>query len=153
VNKGGCISLEILGLINQIWQKRVGVFRDIVLPQNRWELPCNGSEELALFLFYAAIFMRGGIISEDPFRLLFQLKQDDPKFFDPEYVTNRLLPENIEEAIRKTKPLSPNGGSVPGSPNPYKLGEHSRSWHHNSRVLAKRFQGNPLHIFSGVGSF
>lgn len=146
-------AVEILGIIDLAWKNKTGIFQNVVLPQDRWDLP-DSQIELALFLFYAAIFMRGGIISEDPFRILFQLREDNPELFNPEFVAKKLLPQTVEEAIKGVKIFSfDKGGSILKPSNAYKLEEHSRSWYHNSLVLMKRFGGNPLRIFEATDDF
>lgn len=148
-------ATSVFRILDKEWREQKGVFSKIVLPQDRWPLP-EDKRELALFLFYSALFMRGGVVSEDPMRLLFALKHDFPNFFEPHYVVKHLSPAFIEDALRKTIPvqLAKNGKSNGRSnSNVYKLDEHSKAWFHNSEVLEKYYMGDPLNIFHNIRDF
>src|SRR3989344_5008609 len=77
--KRACALFEIL---TDLWTRKIGVFQNIVLPQNRVELPGEPRDKANLLLF-AAITQRGGIVSEDPFKYLESLADTHPSLFDP----------------------------------------------------------------------
>jgi len=148
-------ALSVFKILDHGWQKQTGVFKDIVLPQDRWPLP-KDPLELALFFFYAALFMRGGVISEDPFRWLYFLRQEFPGFFNPEKVSQELSPISIRDGFEDITQRVLNGTArtyTEFGPMAYKMTQHSQAWHVNSLYLVKFWGGNPLNIFRGVKNF
>ena len=69
---------EVFQILENGWQRRNGIFNGIVLPQDRWDAPVDNREH-ANWLFYAALPMRGGIMSEEPFKWMWKLKQRFPE--------------------------------------------------------------------------
>jgi len=154
-------ALAVFKILDLEWRAKRGVFANIVLPQDRLRLPRN-NERKVNFLFYSALFMRGGIISEDPFRWLVTLHDKRPEYFNPEFVVkNGLTPDDIKDAfIAITPKVLAQNGLVPGrkangSGNPfaYKIDQHTKSWIANSQFFVKEFDGNILNIFAGVRDF
>ena len=148
-------ALAVFKILDEQWRQRFGVFKDIVLPQNRWPLPMKTNQEVANFLFYSAIFMRGAIISEDPFRGLRSLWESFPHIFDPKIVVYKeLKSDDIKDALSKVlfKPL--NGNSEPKKAfNLYKINEFTNSWINNSKLVVEKFESEVLNIFKGVKDF
>ncbi|MCF7836042.1 MAG: hypothetical protein K9M15_02885 [Candidatus Marinimicrobia bacterium] len=134
-------AFEVFKILEKDWREEKGVFNGVVLPQDRWTLP-EDPLKLTQFLFYAALFMRGGIISDDPFKWLYFLFKQEPELFDSNYIVSEgVLPEEIEERLISFFPLN------------YKIDEHSKAWHHNSHVIVDRWGGDPRKIFDGIDEF
>lgn len=148
-------ALAVFKILDEQWRKKFGVFEGVVLPQNRWSLPMKTNREKANFLFYSAIFMRGAIISEDPFRGLGSLWESFPHIFDPKIVISKgLKSDDIKDALAKVllKPL--NGDDEPKKVfNLYKVEQFTNSWINNSRLVVEKFNGDVLNIFRGVNDF
>jgi hypothetical protein len=144
---------DVFSVINNHWQYKTGVFRNVVLPQDQWELPKNATD-LALLLFYAALFMRGGINSEDAFRWIYRVWLKQPDLFVPAVIMEKHTPETIEAVFRLAESqYSENNGSKKTNPLHYKADQHSRAWIENSRYLLDKWKGDPLGIFDGVATF
>lgn len=112
----------------------------ILLPQDMYPRPSDPHRH-ALWLFYCAIFMRGGVISEDPFRPLWALWNKYPGMFEPATVVAQWSPRRIMRAFHSV------GFSK------YKRKEHAKAWHFNSVTLAEEWNSDPLRIFEGVSDF
>lgn len=154
-------ALSVFKILDREWQLRKGVFKDIVLPQDRLKLP-EEKRQMVNFLFYGALFMRGGIISEDPFRWLCALYDEHPEYYDPAFVVKCSLTENdLKEAFIKITPKvlslnkSAKGRKENGSGNPfaYKIGQHTKAWIANSHFFVKRWGGNISDVFEGAKDF
>jgi hypothetical protein len=150
------VALEVFNVLGKAWRKKEGIFRDIVLPQDRYPAIDN-PREYANWFFYCALPMRGGIISEEPFKLLWQARNEIPDLFEPEKVIRRWGPEEIEKLLRFliVKRFSDgddlkNGGNKKKG---YKIDELARSWHRNSLALATHWGSNVLNVFWGVTEF
>lgn len=154
-------ALAVFQILDREWKANRGVFANIVLPQDRLRLPADDQQKVN-FLFYAALFMRGGIISEDPFRWVCALYDERPEYYDPMFIVkNGLAPDDIKNAFVAITPriLAQNGfvkgrkenGS--GNPFAYKIDQHTKAWIANSQFFVKKFDGNILNIFDGVGDF
>lgn len=147
-------ALAVFKILDEQWRKKFGIFKDIVLPQNRWPLPMKTDQEKANFLFYSAIFMRGAIISEDPFRFLVSFWESFPDFYDPKYVVSfKLKPNDIGDALIKVTPRLKNANGQWKSFNLYKIEQFMNSWINNSRLVVEKFEGDVLNIFKGVDNF
>ena len=75
---------QVLPAMDRLWRERRDLgtegnrlFGDVVLPQDMFPRIENPTD-YALWLFYAALFMRGGIVSEDPFNPLNRLRDQFP---------------------------------------------------------------------------
>ncbi len=137
---------QVLPAMDRLWRERRDLgtegnrlFGDVVLPQDMFPRIENPTD-YALWLFYAALFMRGGIVSEDPFNPLNRLRDQFPDMFVPARVAE------WDEA----KILS--AFDAVGMLN-YKRDEHAKAWLLNSRLLAEWWEGDPLFIFKRVGEF
>ncbi len=145
-------ALEVFKSLNSLWVRRAGIFSDIVLPQDRWPLPETPREQANYFL-YAALPMRGAVISEDPFRWLSRLREKFPEMFEPEMVAKEWSAKRISEAVRTTTSEILNGG---GNGNQgagalgYKLVQLVEHWRENSIILSNYWGGNLLNVFWGV---
>lgn len=151
-------ALEIFRLLDHLWRDKEGIFKNIVLSQNRWPEP-EKQIELANYLFCAALFMRGARNSDDPFRWLSKLWQQVPQMFNPTIVARDWPPERIQETIRTITPeilkvlkqedRLKNGAGALG----YKLEDSAKFWHRNLTLLAQYWDSNILNAFWGVTEF
>ena len=116
-------ALAMFKILDEQWRKKTGVFEGVVLPQDRWLLPMKTNQEKANFLFYSAIFMRGAIISEDPFRFLVSFWESSPKLYDPKFIISQELgPSDIANVLMNIMPKSRNGnGNLKNAFNLYKV--------------------------------
>jgi len=156
---------EVFQILDDFWRAKRGVFSDVVLPQDAWPTPniwqtgFKDDRDKANWLFYVALPMRGGVVSEVPFRLWWNLKIKRPELFDPnsasdfeareieKFLRNAII-ENFKGDASKLKSMRENG-----QPFGFGVSEHSKSWVHNSGILKKFWDGNILNVFSGVGDF
>lgn len=154
-------ALSVFRILNREWQAERGVFENIVLPQDRLKLP-GDKRQMVNFLFYSALFMRGGIISEDPFRWVVALFDERPEYYDPNFIVEHsLAPDDIRDAFLSitSKILAQNssvkGRKENGSGNPfaYKIEQHTKAWIANSKFFVKDFGGDILNIFKDVEDF
>jgi len=148
-------ALEIFRILEKLWIEKTGIFKDVVLPQDYWPLP-KDSKDKANYFFFAALPMRGGVISEDPFKWIHQLNTGFPEMFNPEIVAKEWTPQRIEKAIKSVTPIVLNGQGINnkgvGIPG-YKIEEHSRAWYENA-VKLSTYWGNDLrNVFWGVTEF
>ncbi|HPN54373.1 MAG TPA: hypothetical protein PLB52_00410 [Candidatus Moranbacteria bacterium] len=150
-------ALKVFRILDREWRAQKDVFENIVLPQDRLKFSRDAN-----FLFYAALFMRGGIISEDPFRWICVLYDENPEYFDPNYIVDEGIEEaDLQKAFLKITPkvLAQNGhvygrkenGS--GNPFAYKIDQHTKAWITNSYFLVDKWNGNILKVFKGVKDF
>ena len=155
-------ALAVFRILSLEWRAKRGVFANVVLPQDRLRRLPRNNERKINFLFYSALFMRGGIISEDPFRWLIALYDAWPEYFNPEFIVRKgLTPDDIKKAFIAITPkvLAQNGlvkrrkenGS--GQPFAYKIEQHAKAWIANSQFFVDRFKGNILNIYDGVRDF
>lgn len=145
-------ALRVFSTLDELWKNNQWPFDNILLPDEMivrsLEVPQQNS------LFFAALFMRGGVISEDPIRLVNQLLIDYPAIFHPDQAKDlgeQQLVDIFEEVSVKIKSL--NGDPLKKSAFRYKAGEYARSWIFNARLLAEEFKGDPLSIFKDTGDF
>src|SRR5581483_10279534 len=90
---------QVFSVLQDLWEKKEGVFRDVVLPQNRVTLSIDPVKK-ANWLMFAAITQRGGIVSEDPFKYLQALEEQYPTLMDPQgVVDNWRGPTHVQEAL------------------------------------------------------
>lgn len=166
---------EVFTVLQEKWTKKEGVFRGIVLPQEKINLP-EGLVEQANFFLFTAITQRGGIVSEDPVKYVQELRKKYPELFHPQAIVDRWSPHAIEGALkeivierawapaRAPKPLSsqlhlfpPSQEDVPDlvpeTKKLYKIDEFAQSWHRNAVTLATRFDGSVLNAYEGVRDF
>ncbi len=145
-------ALQVFTILDELWKNNRWPFNDILLPDEMIVRSPGVLQQNALF--FAALFMRGGVISEDPIRLVNQLLGDHPFVFDPSLVkemTERQLVDLFEEASVKIRSL--NGDPLKRSAFRYKAGEYARSWTFNARLLAEEFNADSRLIFKGVSDF
>lgn len=148
-------ALAVFKILDEQWRKKIGVFEGIILPQNRWPLPMKTNQEKANFLFYSAIFMRGAIISEDPFKFLVSFWESCPNLYNPKFViSQKLEPNDIANILMNIMPKSRNGSNeLKNAFNLYKVEQFMNSWINNSRLVVEKFDGDVLNIFKGVDDF
>lgn len=147
-------AYAVFWALQEAWQKKEGIFANIVLPDDRLALPLD-LDLAANFLFFCSITMRGALVSDDPIRWLNQLFQLRPEVFDPLVVARDLTVEKMVDLfsgataeLLEAKNLTKGIGHM----GP-KYREFARSWIHNARFLAENWQGQVLRIFDGVGDF
>lgn len=138
------IALEVFTVLDDLYRKRVGIFKDNALPQNRWgsteEKPLS-DKEITDFFFFAALTMRGGIVSDDPFKLLWNLREKNPEMFKPEIVAEKLSVPQIQKNLNQV-------GIV------YKDLDFAKSWLQNSQNLCQWWGGDLRNVFKhGVPDF
>lgn len=138
------IALRVFSVLNEAWQEKSGIFKDAVLPQDRWppkeELSSLSEKDLADWLFYCALPMRGGLVSEDPFKIFWKLRKKYPEMFRPEIVAEKWTTEMIKKAFNE---IGMN----------YKDKEHSESWCKNSKNLFRYWENDIRNVFWGVTRF
>lgn len=145
-------ALQVFTILDELWKNNQWPFDDILLPDEMIVRSPGVLQQNALF--FASLFMRGGVISEDPIRLINQLLGDHPFVFDPSLVkemTERQLVDLFEEASVKIRSL--NGDPLKRSAFRYKAGEYARSWTFNAHLLAEEFNADSRLIFKGVSDF
>lgn len=148
-------ALDVLSIINDGWRDKTGIFSGIVLPQDRYNPEFSDDVEHTNWLFFAALPMRGGIVSEDPFKWLLAMKKRFPEMFVPKIVS-KWKQERMEECFRViTKEiLNGNGtGANGGGVMSYKSDQHANAWIKNASVLHKNWGGDPRNIFDGCADF
>lgn len=148
-------ALEIFSILDHLWQDESSLYGNIVLPQDVWPLP-KGPKQQANYLLFGALPMRGGVVSEDPFRWIWQLRQSFPTMFRPSSVVKEWTPEKIEEAIRQITPkiLNDKGTGEKGAGSlGYKIDQHSRAWYQNSLILSTYWGEDLRNVFRGVTEF
>lgn len=149
-------ALEIFKILAYDWQNKIGVFKNVVLPQDiyQWPKPYD-KRKYANWLFFSALPMRGALISEGPFKVMWALKQDFPEIFEPEVVARNLSPKDIEEAFKKTakKNFKINEGKNEAGPLSFKLSDLIKAWHENSVRLYRYWGSNVLNVFWGVTEY
>lgn len=151
-------ALEVLPILARLWERREGIFKGERLPQELWTPQIKGSRtEKAHWYFYAAHAMRGGIVSEDPFRWLFHLRKRFPSTFDPQAVMAEWNPDRLREAAQTvTSDMIVDGTRKPtkgvGALG-FKFDELAEHWCHNSSIIATRWNSNVLNVFEGVSTF
>lgn len=149
-------ALEVLPILASLWKRRDGIFKGERLPEEIWDVEGTAREK-ALYYFYSAHTMRGGIVSEDPFKWLLSLRERFPSAFQPHKVMSIWNPNRLRVAIQavtaeirgaqrrtKTQGVGPLG---------YKIEELAEHWCHNSKVIGEYWDGDVLNIFNGVSDF
>ncbi|QQG46571.1 MAG: hypothetical protein HYY55_01855 [Candidatus Niyogibacteria bacterium] len=151
-------ALDIFRILADLWKKRAGIFQGVLLPQEKWLLPSStDSRDYANWLFFASMPMRGGIMSELPFKLWWTLQRKTPELFRPEIISKDFSPKTILEVVRLTllEILEENGAPLPanGDDFGFKLDELSRWWHQNAKTLNQCWGNSVLNIFNGAREF
>lgn len=142
---------EVFAILDEKWQNLRGIFENVILPQDQQVIEYNESKELANFLFYGSLFMRGGVNSDDAFKWVFRLKEKFPKMFIPELVCF-ISSNEIEEVFLEVTKSILNGkssGKIGAGALSYKIKENSQNWHKNSLVLVKKWNGDIRNVYKG----
>lgn len=155
------IALEVFRILDDAWANKKGIFSDIILPQDLWiskNLWKSFSEkDQANFLFYGSLPMRGGLVSEDPFKWLWALRQKFPEMFDPKIVSEKWSPEKIKKAFKSVTKELLNGigtGKKGGGALSYKMKQHAENWYKNSKNLYRFYESDIRNVFKhGVIDF
>jgi hypothetical protein len=150
------IAKKVFGILNEVWKERQGIFKGIVLPQDQWPITQSDPKTIANWFFYAALPMRGGIISEAPFTWFWEAQKIYPEMFDPSEIANNWSVEKITQVMTEIgqKMFNPKTVSKWDAEKfGYKMREHVNSWYHNSHVLSEKFDGDARNIFLGVKDF
>ena len=160
----------VFATLQDLWERKVGVFEGFVLPQDRFQLPDDPVEKANTLLFMA-ITQRGGIVSEDPVKYLAALRQVHPDLFDPRGVVENWTAQRIQDVLQqfviergwKRDEKRANGKqlglfqdiaeTVQNGQGLYKVNEFAASWRRNAVTLAERWQGNVLNMFVGIADF
>ena len=146
------VAYTVFSTLTHLWENKVGVFRNIVLPQDKHPRPTDPREH-ALWLFYASLGMRGGILSEEVFKIWAHAKENYPEIFLPEkIVTNDIKSGGILERLKSSIRMLFNRHGETDFKG-YKLEEISELWLKDSLVLLREWDGNPLNIFVGIKKF
>ncbi len=170
-------ALKLFAILSDYWRNKKGIFTDITLPQDRYQLPADPIAA-ARWFFFAAITQRGGVVSEDPFKWLWSLWEKYPEMYDPQVVAQQWTPELIArkftEIVELKKSDSPSpkaeqsllwpGADLriqrPRRMRPksqkkafYKLEEFANSWYQNACALARSWGGDLRNVFWGVIEF
>ena len=153
------IALPVFQILDKMWREKTGIFKDVVLPQNLW-IPDRweqfSDKEKANFFFYASLPMRGGLVSEDPFKWLCALQNKFPELFNPQVVAKALVPKYIEECFKAITSEILNGGGIgrlgAGSFG-YKMKQHAQHWYENSVILNTWWGADIRNVFWGVPEF
>lgn len=165
-------ALRVFRILNDLWvnQEKGGLFKGVILPQDLPGVVPQDPQKLIYFLFYAAPSMRGGIISEVPFRLLNDVQQRHPGILDPYEICRKWSQKRIQRELEKsarrmlldkasrteTLLLFPelNAKKKNGKKKKtFKIDDWSQAWKANSHLLIDYFQGDPLKIYEGATSF
>ena len=136
-------------------KEKSGIFQTSTLPQDRF-VPQVSEREYSNWHFFLSLFERGGIVSGDTMKFLWQLHQDLPELYDPQTVAVKWTPAKIEDAFMAVAPkiLKNNGtGEIGAGSLSYKIDEHTASWHRNATMLHKHWGGDVRNVFWGVTEF
>ena len=96
--------------------------------------------------------MRGGVVSEDPFKWIHELRKEFPEIFDPDIVSREWSPQKIEKAIKSVTPGILNGkgvGTRGAGALGYKIDEHSKAWYENAVSLSTYWGSDLRNVFWG----
>ncbi len=147
---------QVFGILDKMWVQKKGIFKkNNVLPENRYPVIAD-EREYANFLFCAALPMRGGVISDSPFRWLWELRRKFPSLFEPEAVAKLWLPEEILDAFRTVtvKVLNGNGIGEKGyGVLSMHAEQHAKNWYENLSVLHRSWGGDIRNVFLSVSDF
>lgn len=136
----------IFGILYDACENKKHPFENNLLPQRRENIPSSidwGSRDHALFLFTLCYYMRGQIKSETATLKLKKIWEDNPDYFDPDFL--KFSEEETSSKIIEDK-LFYNGLGF-GSKN------IAPQWYKNKLKLANHWQSDPRNLFSGVDSY
>ena len=155
-------AVKVFKDLSAAYRGKHGIFNDVVLPQSRWppdeeKSLIKDDREMANWLLLVALPMRGGIISEEPFKVWWDMRKTLPNLFDFELVAKEWTPAAIERQLKRIlrRRRKENGGAsnedeeVVG----YKIKEHANSWYQNAVVMHQRWGNDARNIFKGVNDF
>ncbi len=148
-------ALAVFQALEKPYVDESGIYKTATLPQNRFQ-PEVGAREYANWLFFLSLFERGGIVSGDTMKFLWQLHQDLPELYEPQIVSTSWTPQKIEDAFKTVAPKILNGngtGEVGAGSLSYKLSEHTAAWYRNAVTLHKHWGGDIRNVFWGVTEF
>lgn len=146
---------KVFKILDKLWVKKEWIFKGVVLPQDMWSLP-KEPKEIANYFFFCSLAMRGGIISEDPFRWFNELLKRYPEMYDPAIVAKQWNPEKIAKTINEITRIILNGkgnGKKEAGVMGYKLDQHSKNWFANAKVLHEKWGGDLRNVYWGVSDF
>ncbi len=109
------------------------------IPQNMPKNLTLGSPKHALFLFCLCYYMRGLIDSKTAVKLLAKLYENKPEIFIPEKAIEE-GPKEITELLRAVG-LGVNSKEI------------GKSWVKNFEMLIRYWEGSPVKLFEGVGTY
>ncbi len=153
-------AFEVFKILSQYWQNQLGVFQNIILPQDQypsledWNSFFINNRERANWLFCVALTQRGGILSEVPFRLFWWLRQNFPEMFEPKIVVLKWSSQEIKEKLYLGIEKVFNNHNKTGKDRiGYKIDEISRCWYDNFAALNKFWGDDLRNVFWGVTEF
>jgi len=137
------IAAEVFTVLDRYYREKKGVLISAGLPEDNYPpKEANLSEkEIVDFFFYTALTMRGGMVSDSPFKLLWSLREKNPGMFNPEIVIAHWSMEKIRKTFTETGFL-------------YKNWEIPKCWYQNSVNLCQWWGGDVRNVFKyGVSEF
>ncbi len=152
VEFGESRAYQVFKLLDDMWQKKAGIFSKVWLPQDVYP-DFDNPNDSANFLLCAILFNRGGIKVEVPVTWLLHLHQLYPEMFNSKSVAISWTLVRIQQAFEKATSdiLGQSSQGQKGTgPLGFKLEEHVRNWQHNLAIIHWRFNDSPLEIFKEV---
>ncbi len=148
-------AYRVFSALQKAWEKKEGVFDDVVLPESRFVNLPKDPRARANFLFFASITMRGGMVSDDPVRWLDQMALVHPDLFEPRRIIESWTEERICELFSDVtgEILLALGLEIGVGKMGPKYRDFARSWRHNARVIQEVWDGNVLNVFNCVEDF
>lgn len=148
---------EVFAALTEAWTAKQGVFKNVLLPQDRFErLPDD--REMANWLFFAALTQRGGVMSENPMEFLWWMRTRMPELFHPQTLARDFDHAGVRARLRAGlkefwDARRPDRVLQMDDRKGYKIEQIARGWHHNAVLLSERFDGDPRKIFADVDAF
>jgi hypothetical protein len=131
------------------WRNKVGVFRDVTLPQERHVPVGVAPEVLARYYVAVAPTQRGGQISEDPLKCINSLFQTEPDLFVPALVAKNWNGESITKRMQLELSTRLGKKEVTG----FNVSQFGESWAHNFAALHRYWGDDVRNFFWGITSF
>lgn len=113
------------------------------LPQDPSHMPqtlVDGSLEHRLFLWRSNYYMRGGMDSNEAFKMLSKLFDWRPEFFDPYYIVQQADIEELRSCLIEVG-LKLHQNSIPSF------------WFENDQRLVDLYEGDPGNIFRDISTY
>lgn len=145
---------KVFRVLDECYRQKRGLYQEVVLPQNQRPLPSRNQFEIAHWFFFAAHFMRGGVVNDTQFDFLWHLFRDFPDFYNPTEIHANWPPAKIAEGALRVvaSKINTNGRGVAGVLG-FKMEEHLAHLHCNAGILRHYWGGNILNVFAGALNF